>query len=126
VSATQPNSWAALLAGYPSKKYLHLSMMYPEALKLAAHNQVQHVVNQSEDWLRYADNCWLVWTSDTPEQLYAKLAAIPTLKDVYIFILEVNISRAYRSGQFPNWVWEWLDKDRGSMPALGLGPTFGI
>jgi hypothetical protein len=122
VNASQPNAnaFAALLAAFPPKRYLHLSMVYPEALKLYAHNQVQHIVNQAEDWLRYADNCWIVWTGDTPEQLYKKIAAIPELGNASIFVLEVNIATYNRAGQFPPWVWEWLNKNRGTSPLYGV------
>jgi hypothetical protein len=101
------------LSGAFQKHYLNISISFPSnGTELVAHNHVQQVINGAGDWLRYASNCWIVWTNETPQQWYNKLAAIEMLKPSSIFILKVDISRTNRAGQFPDWIWQWLDKTR--------------
>jgi hypothetical protein len=115
------SSALAVLAGMLGRRYLHVSLSSSENLKIVANNHVQQVIEKADDWLRYADNCWIVWTSDTAEQFYQKLAAIDLLKGASILILEVNLSRSNRSGQLPDWVWDWLSKERsGGLPSYVL------
>jgi len=106
------SSLALIAAGLWRKHYLQITFYFPRSVnELVAHNQVQQVVNAS-DWLRLANNCWIVWTNESPEQWYQKLAGLPLLKEASILILKVDVSRNNRAGQLPDWAWEWLDKAR--------------
>ena len=106
----------SVLAGLPPlprKGFLHVSFYFPEyTLKSVANNQVQRAINAADDWLRYADNCWLIWTAETPEQWYRRLAAMDVLKPASILVIRVDLSPSNRAGQFPEWAWEWIGKKR--------------
>ncbi len=108
-----PN-WLAVLAGTYYKKYLHISFYFPPSLsEMEAQHRIQPIINTADDWLKYAPNCWIVWTSDTPEQWYQKLAADPELRNkCSIFVLKVDLSPANRAGQLQQWAWDWLAKPR--------------
>jgi len=113
----------ALLGLYTCKRYVHLSFHFSDVPPLMAAHYIQPVINESDDWLKYADNCWIVWSIRTPQDWQEKFSAISELKPCSILALEVDISKSNRSGQLPKWVWEWLDKNRStyatSAPTLG-------
>jgi hypothetical protein len=118
----------ALLAGYStSKHYLHISIAFSDhTMETVANNQVQQVINSAEDWLRYASNCWIVWTGESPEQWYKKIIGISLLKNASMLVLKVDLSPTNRYGQFPPWVWEWIDKQRpSSAPSSQWGTLLG-
>jgi hypothetical protein len=66
------------------------------------------------DWLRYAPNCWLVYTTGSPEKWYQRIKkALPEPKDSHQFLIcEVNLGE--RQGWLMPWIWEWIQKDRSS------------
>jgi len=64
------------------------------------------------DWLKYSANCWIVYTTETPESLYQKLLTIPGMREPSILIVEFDMSPNKRSGQFPKWIWDWFSKSR--------------
>jgi hypothetical protein len=112
VPPTPPiNNLVAMLMAFSTKKYLHVAVAFGDhSIEFIANNEVQKVINEANDWLRYASNCWIVWTSDTPQQLYQKLVAIPQLKQSSVLVVKLDLSD--RAGQFPPWIWEWIDKTR--------------
>jgi hypothetical protein len=101
----------AMLFG--SKKYVHLSFTYPTDFSaLAASHFIQPIINTADDWLKYADNCWIIWSYKSPKDWYDKLAEIQELKNCSMLAVNVDLSPGNRAGQFPKWVWDWLDKPR--------------
>jgi hypothetical protein len=64
------------------------------------------------DWIRYAPNCWIVWTSTSPEKWYARLKPFLRGKD-HVFICKLDISVRY--GYLPKWIWGWI-KEKSSEP----------
>jgi hypothetical protein len=107
-----PNiDWMKILAAMNAKKYLHISFYYPPSMsELEAAHRIQPIINAADDWLKYAGNCWIVWTSQTPQQWYEKFIAIPELKSCSIFIVKIDLSPSpdNRAGQFQKWVWDWI------------------
>jgi hypothetical protein len=61
------------------------------------------------DWIRYAPNCWILWTTSDPETWYKYLKRELHEKDTF-FICEINIKN--RQGWLPKMVWEWIRQDR--------------
>lgn len=122
-------SLSDLLGGF-RKHYLHISIAtFDHVLEPVMNNKVQQAVNAADDWLRYASNCWIIWTKESPEQWYQKLSAIEELKSASMYVIKVDISRVNSAGQFPQWIWDWLNKDRAttttsSIPGLTPPPGY--
>ena len=111
---TVPPFLLSALAGYLNKKYLHISFYCPPSLsEMEAQHRIQPIINTADDWLKYAPNCWIVWTGQTPQQWYEKFAADPELKEkCSILVLKVDLSPDNRAGQLQQWAWDWLAKPR--------------
>jgi len=81
--------------------------------EMEASHRIQPIINTADDWLKYAPNCWIVWTKETPQRWYDRFAADPELKAKCSFlILSADLSPDKRAGQFQQWVWDWLGKFR--------------
>jgi len=65
------------------------------------------IFNKAIDWIRYAPNCWIVWTSSSPETWYGRLKPLLGEKDS-LFIVEINV--AERQGWLSRSIWDWLKK----------------
>jgi hypothetical protein len=108
-----PPNFLAMLSGQWNKRYIHITFHFPPSLtSLEAQHRIQPVINTADDWLKYADNCWIVWSSLTPKDWYGKFALVPELKDCSILIFYVDLSPDKRFGQLPQWVWDWIQKIR--------------
>lgn len=89
----------------------------------------------ADDWMRYAPNCWIVWTDRPPTDFY--YAIHPRLKPKDSMLI-VGLNMDERSGWLPRWIWDWIDKKRELGPPkptalppkdlpLGLlGAPFGV
>ena len=104
-----PPGW---LPSIPRAHYLHLSFHFYGPVSQQLVDKIAEAINSADDWLRYSNNCWILWTSHSPEDWYNRLILIPELKPHSIFIVRVDISPQNRSGQFPRWIWDWINKSR--------------
>jgi hypothetical protein len=92
-------------------KFLHLGISFrdksptPEVLK-----EVENVLNKAKDWYRYAPNCWIIYTGQTPRNWHDRLKTIPWLAAQQYLIVEINMNE--RSGWLPKDTWNWITKDR--------------
>ncbi len=89
-------------------KYLHVA--FRRVFGGPSKEELEKTFNQALDWLRYAPNCWILYTRRTPQQWYAALQ--PLLEDKPSSILIVEVNPAVRSGTMPKMVWDWLKKKR--------------
>jgi hypothetical protein len=67
--------------------------------------KIQQTLDKARDWVRYAPNCWLLWTTTSAKRWYDRL------KDhldegEHLFICEVNVSE--RGGFMPRSFWEFI------------------
>lgn len=111
---TVPPYLLAQLATIKAKNYSLVSFHNPVyGAGLAASAKAQAVIeNNAEDWLRYAFNCWIAWSSLSPEEWYEKLKNVPELGAHSIFVVKLDLSVPNRSGQFPQWIWDWINRQR--------------
>ena len=108
-----PVDFLSALANVKSKHYLHIAFHAPVPQDgLAVSLKVQPVINTADDWLRYSFNCWIIWTADSPDEWYAKLKNLPELLNLSFLIIKVDMSATNRSGQFPKWIWDWVNSPR--------------
>lgn len=72
-------------------------------------SELEPVFNQATDWFRYAPNCWLLWTSGTPDSWYPHVR--DQIKDSdYLLIVEVSPNQL--RGWLPRAAWDWMRKYR--------------
>jgi hypothetical protein len=73
------------------------------------------------DWVRYASQCWILWTEKTPQQIYSIIKPYLSQDDQFL-IAEMNMSDRY--GWLPEWIWKWINDRVAFQPsALGVAPS---
>ena len=86
-----------------------------------AQQRIQGELDKATDWIRYAPNCWILYTMRDANSWYTRLCGIPSMKNHMFFICELNMLN--RGGWLPKSVWEWIkksrDSDLGSPGAIG-------
>jgi len=88
-------------------KYLHIGLNFEG--RPPKEEELEAIFNKALDWVRYAPNCWIVYTSSSPQRWYERIK--PKLHpDDGILIFEIN--KDSRTGFEQQFVWDWLDKDR--------------
>lgn len=108
-----PPNYLAMLAGQYSRRYTLITFYFSRSMsELEASHHIQPVINEADDWVKYADNCWIVWSANTPQQWYEQFQPIEQLKSSSIFVVKLDLSPENRAGQFPQWVWDWIGKWR--------------
>jgi len=97
------------------KRYLHIAFNLPP-LWGPTQIAIQNVIAaHALDWLRYSGNCWIVWTSETPQQWGDKFnALVPEIQSTsfLIFTFDLNSSLADGWANFPQWIWDWIRRYR--------------
>ena len=87
------------------KKFLHVAFN----TKNPRISDWELVFDNASDWLRYAPNCWILYTNRTPQQWFNLIQ--PSLQqDERVLICELNITR--KQGWLPKDTWSWLNKRR--------------
>jgi hypothetical protein len=69
------------------------------------------------DWMRYAPNCWIIYTNTDATGWYNRLVPHMTKKD-RLFICELNMQN--KQGWMDQWMWDWMNKTRSPFVAQGL------
>lgn len=94
--------------------------------------ELEGAFSASGDWLRYSNNCWVVWTERSALDIYNTLKPYLVDQDQFL-ILEVNTLE--RSGWLPEWIWNWINARQqyqanaltgfGGLASLS-GPSLGV
>jgi hypothetical protein len=71
--------------------------------------KLKNLFNAAVDWMRYAPNCWILWTNIEPEEWYQYIKANLHPDDAF-FICELNITN--RHGFLARDLWNWIQKKR--------------
>jgi hypothetical protein len=90
--------------------YLHLSFNFEG--RDSPYAPLQEQLNNALDWVRYAPNCYILYTTTDAQTWYSRLKAIVHADDS-ILIVEINLTN--RQGWLPKYVWDWINKDRSSL-----------
>lgn len=88
------------------RQYLHVAINCEK--RPIPEKELEELFSTSLDWIRYAPNCWILWTLTDSQGWYPYLKRI--LKNDDFFICELKF--ANRQGWLPKRVWEWIDKER--------------
>lgn len=68
-------------------------------------NQIKEKMDLGLDWFKYADECWIVETTSTPEKWRARLKPLVE-PGGYLFICKLDAS--VRQGWMSSSFWNWL------------------
>jgi hypothetical protein len=99
--------------------YYHVGFTLPAEVPAQA---VQDAIEQKcIDWLRYATNCYVVWTNVEAATLAGSILSVPGMSHTYFFIIKLDMSDGF--GWLPQWIWEWLNRDRTTQLPLFTFPT---
>jgi hypothetical protein len=92
--------------------FLHLGVKFEddEAPKRKA---IEEVLNRAKDWLRYAPDCWLIYTTRDAKTWSTRLREIPGMEGHTSFLIcEVSLFDSKASGWLAKSAWEWINKSR--------------
>jgi hypothetical protein len=90
--------------------FLHLAVSFTNASGAPENTEIEAVLNKAKDWIRYLPNCWLIYTSRSPESWFKDLEGVPKMDKHSFFICEINPKN--RAGRMYPGVWQWADKSR--------------
>ncbi len=74
--------------------------------------ELKPAFNLALDWVTYAPNCWIVYTSSEIDVWYRRLKPVLHDHDGFL-IFEINVmttSQLFVGGFVPQFVWEWMQK----------------
>jgi hypothetical protein len=91
-------------------RYLHVGIggITPTVAQTEA---LQNTFNEAVDWMRYAPNCWILYTSQSPNTWTDKIRQTPGIPSTVLMVI-VPIKAEEKWGLHQKWVWEWFDKKR--------------
>lgn len=84
-------------------RFLHVGFNFAGQPKV---KELEAAFSATGDWLRYSQNCWLIWTERTASDTFNALKPYLANDDQFL-ILEVNMNE--RNGWLPEWLWNWMN-----------------
>ena len=72
------------------------------------------------DWLRYAGNCYVVWTNSDASMLAGALMTVSGMRQSNFLVIRVDLAHGDGFAFLPAWAMEWLKKDRTQNPLAPL------
>jgi hypothetical protein len=87
--------------------YLHVSFNFEK--RPAKEKELIPVFDQAQEWVRYAPNCWIIYTNETPETWASRFRKYLHADDT-VFVCEINISNYF--GWAEKLLWDWIAKKR--------------
>jgi len=91
-------------------RFLHVGFNWSGTPKT---KELESLFNTALDWMRYAPNCWILWTTNNPETWAGYIKHHLGAKDEVI-IAEINLAKAGDNyyGWEDKWIWDWIQKQR--------------
>ena len=87
-------------------QFLHIGFNWSNPPNIAG---LETAFYQGIDWLRYSNNCWIVWTNSDANVWYERVRPYMVQQDS-VFICRIDMRE--RQGYLPQWAWEWMNKPR--------------
>lgn len=63
------------------------------------------------DWLRYSNNCWILWTVEDPFVWFNYIKPHLGVNDS-VLIAEISLANLSYTGWQPRWIIDWFEKKR--------------
>jgi hypothetical protein len=71
---------------------------------------LENTFDAAIDWLRYSANCWIVYTSQSPQTWTDRIRSTPGVEDAAFLIVPILITEKWGIEQ--QWIWDWMEKTR--------------
>ena len=88
-----------------SRQLLHIAFKFADGDPKTA--KLKPVFDKASDWIRYAPNCWIVWTTGSAEKWYERLR--PHIDDRDSMLI-VKLDTSEQQGWLSASVWEWFKR----------------
>lgn len=85
-----------------ARRFLHLFLEFGDD---RTEPDLRKTLDKALDWYKYGPNCWILWTSGSPDKWYVRLDKLIQKGD-RVFICELNIRE--RRGLMPRDFWEFI------------------
>jgi len=90
-------------------KFLHIGFAWVGQPKTKA---LEPLFNRHAlDWVRYASNCWIVWTNENPGSWFDRIKPHLGPND-QLLISELDRNIGTSQGWMPAFIWDWINKSR--------------
>lgn len=91
---------------YQQPHFFHVIASFAGTVKTEA---IKNDLNTELDWMMYAPNTWIVYSTKTAHELAYKIHAHLGDKDI-LFVTQME--RQNTQGWLQEWMWTWLNKQR--------------
>lgn len=76
---------------------------------------IQKVLDRARSWIRYAPNCWLIYTGKDAKTWTDRLRQIPGMDESTSFLIcEISLDDDKYSGWLTDSVWDWINRHHKS------------
>lgn len=91
-------------------RYLQVTFAWDSTPKV---KELVPLFDTAIDWARLTPNCWVLWTTSTPE-VWMRCIKPHLGESDFVYIVEVNFSSTPQTftGWAPEWFWKWIQKGR--------------
>jgi hypothetical protein len=83
-------------------RFVHVGLAFPGVPKV---RDLELAFGMIGDWVRYAFNCWILWTDRPIPEIYATLRQRLDHDD-QILITPIDVSHCM--GYLSPWIWQWM------------------
>ena len=95
-------------------RYFHIGVSIPEGVVAQS---VQDALDaRCEDWLKYAGNCFIVWTTLDAGTLAGIVLSVSGMSKGSFLVVEIDTT-IKGFGYISQWVLDWINKDRQKIHA---------
>jgi len=93
-------------------RFLHLGVNFTNAsANFDRQADIEAILNQAKDWFRYAPNCWLIYTVQTPAVWHNRLKeGVSWITQETYLIPPIYLTQ--KSGWLRKSAWEWINQTR--------------
>jgi hypothetical protein len=89
------------------RQLLHVGFAFRDAPRP---EELEPIFDEADDWIRYAPNCWILWTSVSPKRWMERLEPILSPNDQ---VLIIRIDASSQAGVLPSSIWSWIKERQG-------------
>jgi hypothetical protein len=95
--------------------FLHLGVIFEDS-EAPKSKDIEKVLNRAKDWLRYAPNCWLIYSAKGAKVWGKRIREIDGMEEHARFLIcEMPVDmKDKRDGWLSKSVWDWIKRNQPS------------
>lgn len=90
-----------------TKRFVHVGFNFEDTTPPI--KQLEATFDKAKDWIRYGNQCWILYTALDLDEWRDRIRRTKGLKDTVSFLV---VEFDYHSGYMSDFEWKWLQKDR--------------